>query len=304
MSGWLTATPVVIEFVPPPLRLGAEGLEQRLGKLEQKLSGFEFTAVNVPEIREEEARGGNRKDPFEPRHAPRDVAREITRRFGLPAIVNHVVSESPADEFLDWLGETHEEYGIDHVVLVGPSSRVEEPIGPSVTEANRLARAAFPDLRIGNICIPGRRSSGIEESERMERKAECGIDFFTSQIVYHATPLIGLLDELAGRGSRACSVPILVSLCPLRSRQTVRFLRWLGVVLDEPTVRELTADPERVLDRSIAHLADVWTRVREHARTHAQPTPLGLNIAPVGPIPASATLELVRSLAAASPGLD
>jgi 5,10-methylenetetrahydrofolate reductase len=299
LGHWLAENPVLLEFVPPPRRLGESGLERRLDRLAALLDEFPFAAVNIPEIREENSRSsqGERSSPFEPRFGRLAIAREIRRRFGVPAVVNHVVASRPAEDLASWLRKAHEEYGVDDFVLVGPSSSDHEPIGPSVRRANEIARSVLPaSTRIGNICIPGRRARGIEESARMEEKAHAGAQFFTTQILYHATPCRRLLDALASGSPAARRTPILVSLCPLRSAESISFLRWLGVELDEPTAARLSADPEHVLERSIEHLVGVWQRIRDHAGQRAIGTPLGLNIAPVGPVPLGATIELARAL--------
>jgi 5,10-methylenetetrahydrofolate reductase len=300
---WLAGHPVLVEFVPPPRRLGEEGLERRMRRLEKMLAEYPFSAVNLPEIREEPARSSDREliTPFEPRYSARSIAREIRRRFGIPAIINHVVAKRPRHDLSEWLLEAVEDYGVEDFVLVGPSRSGDPPVGPSVVEANAIARDCLPSsARIGNICIPGRGSRGIPEPERMEEKAASGASFFTTQILYHAAPCRRLIDDLAARCPRASGVPLLISLCPLRSAESISFLRWLGVELDPGTAERLTVDPERVLERSIEHLVGVWQRILGHARASGSRIPLGLNIAPVGPVPVRATIALARTLA---PGL-
>lgn len=290
---------MLLEFVPPPRRLGEDGLEKRFDRLSALLDEFPFAAVNIPEIREENSRSdqGERSSPFEPRFGRLAIAREIRRRFGVRAVVNHVVSSRPRDELAPWLLRAGEEFGVEDFVLVGPASSDHEPIGPSVRVANEIARSVLPaSSRIGNICIPGRRARGIDEAARMEEKAGSGAQFFTTQILYHATPCRRLLDDLGDRSPAARLTPILVSLCPLRSAESIAFLRWLGVELDEPTAARLGEDPARVLERSIEHLVGVWQRILAHVRERSIGTPLGLNIAPVGPVPRHATIELARSL--------
>ena len=202
MGHWLHGDTTILEFVPPPRRRGAEGLERRLRRLERELEGFPFDAVNIPEIREEESRsaGGERVSPFEPRFSGPEIAAEIGRRFGLPTIVNHVVTARPRRDLILWLREAHERHGVENFVLVGPARRTDPRPGPPVPEANEIAKGILPtSVRIGNICIPGRISAEVEESERMEGKARGGVDFFTSQILYRATPFIDLLRALAER---------------------------------------------------------------------------------------------------------
>ena len=300
MRDWLVDAPTILEFVPPPKRLGLEGLEKRLRHLERLLDQHPFSAINLPEIREEESRSalGERTTPYEPRFSAREIALEIRQRFAIPAIVNHVVARQSATDLSHWLRETHDRFQVEDFVLVGPARGNAERIGPSVPEANEILRSVLPgNVTVGNICIPGRRSGGIEEAERMEQKATVGVDFFTTQIVYHSTPCVELLDTIARRCPRAALTPILVSLCPLRRAESIGFLRWLGVELDELTAQRLTRDRDHVLERSIQHLVAVWRKICEGVERAEVVTPLGLNIAPVGPMPASATVRLAQALA-------
>ena len=299
MSHWLSSSPTILEFVPPVKRLGADGLEKRLRRLEKLLDSGEFCAINLPEIREEESRSdqGHRATPFEPRFPAREIALEIQRRFAIPTVVNHVVALQPAAALVDWARETHERYEIENFVLVGPA-KGSERIGPTVPEANQILRETLPgSVRIGNICIPGRTSAGIDESERMEAKARQGANFFTTQILYRSHSCVEMLAALAERSPAAGQAPILVSLCPLRRPESVGFLRFLGVELEEPTVRSLCEDPDHMLERSIEHLVGVWRRITAASEKERWANPLGVNIAPVGPMPSSATLSLARALA-------
>ncbi|MFQ5654520.1 MAG: hypothetical protein ACE5GW_07295 [Planctomycetota bacterium] len=300
MGCWLKNSPLILELVPPPLRLGPEGLEKRLRRLERIIGQIPLHGVNIPEIREEESKSdrGERKTPFEPRVAPRELARLVRRRFGLETIVNRVVVHRRAEDQARWFRQTRADYGIRNFVLVGGERNDVEYPGPTVAEANRLIREVLPEegIEVGNICIPNRRAPPLDEPERMEEKATSGARFFTTQITYHASEFTALLDDLSERAPQASATPILLSVCPLRSPQSVAFLHWLGVTLDEPLRARLTAGGGSVLERSIEHLAGMWGRIQAHIERRRIPTPVGVNIAPVGPIPASAVVQLASRL--------
>lgn len=301
-----TPRPVVLEVVPPPLRVSEAGVEKLLRKVGRILAGAVFDAVNIPEIREEVSKSdqGERKNPFEPRVEPRELGRRIQEQFSTPVIVNRVVVHHPRAALADWFRETREEFGIRGFVLVGGEKPPEHYPGPSVPEANGLLREAFADVRIGNITIPGRTDGGPEWG-RLQAKLSSGADFFTSQIVYRPEELTDLVDDLV-EGKVPCEgVPILLSVCPVKSLQSVPFLRWLGVVVPDELVAQWSGDADRVLPLSIDHLAELWARVEAHVGDVREarggvPT-VGLNIAPVGPIPSSATIELTRRLTERSP---
>ncbi|MCI0650706.1 MAG: hypothetical protein L0Z55_02355, partial [Planctomycetes bacterium] len=202
MSTWLTGFPLVLEIVPPPLRVGRAGIEEIIERAERIHGALQLSAINVPEIREESSKSehGARKNPFEPRVEPRVLGRELNSRLGIPAIINHVVVHRGEDALRHWLAETREDYGIRDFVLVGGELSEGAYPGPGVGRANQILRALYPpgDVRIGNIVIPGRVADGMAEAARVLRKIEHGANFFTSQIVYHETDLCDLLSGCAG----------------------------------------------------------------------------------------------------------
>lgn len=299
MMPWLANSARVLEVVPPPLRLGEAGIQKRLTKVAEIHESARLDAVNIPEIREEASKSadGVRKSGFEERVEPRDLARRIQEELDIPAVINRVVVHLERDKQCDWLRETHEEYGIQGFVLVGGErSGVDYP-GPSVPECNELIRDVLGDtsIRVGNIAIPSRRSKTMAEPERMARKAAGGVDFFTTQIVYHGQEFTTLLDELHERQPSLDNVPILLSLCPVKTAHNLSFLRWLGVQVSADLEAQLCAG-EDLLSASIQHVVELWNQVQTHKRTHQLPHPIGLNVAPVGPIPNQATAALLRQL--------
>lgn len=286
----------VLEVVPPESERGEAGLEAAVERVAELHAALGLDAVNIPEIREEGAksRRGERRRPFVPRVEPRVLAVCIQERLGIPCIINRVVVHLARDRQLDWFRETWERYGVRRFVLVGGERSDRRYPGPSVPEANALLRErlAIPGGGIGNICIPSRRG----EVERMQRKLRSGADFFTTQVVFHPEEVTALLDALGERREGARLPTLLVSLAPVRSERNIRFLRWLGVTLSNDLETWLTADETAVAERSLHHLCATWRRIVDHASTHESPCSLGLNVAPIGRIPAATTVALGRAL--------
>ncbi|MGE4619927.1 MAG: mycobacterial-type methylenetetrahydrofolate reductase [Planctomycetota bacterium] len=298
---WEPAGSTVLEVVPPTLESGLEGLHRRLARVRRLIGDGHFDAINIPEIHDEENRNdrGVRQRNFSPRMQPRELGRRIQDELGLPVIINHVVAFEPIPALIDWIRETVAGYGIHNVVLVGaPHDRKTWP-GPTVAEANAAIRADFQpkQLKIGNICIPGREGSPIPESVRMEQKALHGADFFTTQIVFDPAEIIDLRKDLAKRRSAASHCPILVSLCPVRRHRNLAFLRYLGVKIPDFLEQELVAlAEEECLDRSLEILSALQESLIDDPSDLQELAPLGWNIAPVGPIPISSIQHLMELL--------
>lgn len=286
-------TPLVLELVPPPLARGRNALAARADEAARIHDAVGLTAVNIPEIREEHGRDprGRRRMPFVPRFEPRELAREIRRRAGLPSIVNRVVVHESESAQAEWFRRTHDEYGVSRFVLVGGDDSRRRYPGPSVLRANQLIRECLPDaaLGVGNICIPHRQG----EARRLIRKARAGADFFTTQVCYQADDITTLLNAVQGGFGDRCVPRLFVSFAPVRTEHNVRFLRWLGVHLSRELEDWLCADGATIESRSLLRIAEVW----EELRGGIPPgQPMGATLAPIGCIRPETIVELARRL--------
>ncbi len=288
----------VLEAVPPELHRGQAAVEAVVDKVAAVQAGVKLDAVNIPEIHEEPSRSskGERRRPFAPRMAPRDLARIIQDRLGVECMINHVVVHHARPEaLLDWARETWEDYGIRQFVLVGGGRRDVPYPGPNVPQANTLLRERLdiPELRIGNICIPSRDN----EAARMAAKVTAGADFFTTQILYEPEDFTRTLDALAEQSTLPDEV--LVAVCPAQTERNIRFLLWLGVGISDALERWLTEVDAEVAARSLEQIARTWQAVMTHQQTQGRGQPrLGVNLAPIGPIAPETTIRLARDLAA------
>ncbi|MDR9433530.1 MAG: mycobacterial-type methylenetetrahydrofolate reductase [Spiribacter sp.] len=288
----------ILEAVPPESHRGEAGIEAVLEKVAAVHALSPLDGVNIPEIHEEPARSkkGERRRPFAPRVPPRELAGLIQQRLGIDCMINHVVVHHHSNQaLLDWAEKTFEVYGVSDFVLVGGGRHAFAYPGPSVAQANTLLReqAAIPNLRIGNICIPSRQN----EAERMQAKAQAGAHFFTTQILYEPTDFTKLLDAI--NTNNAAIEEVLLAFCPVRSQQNIRFLLWLGVEISDALEQWLTAAEGNVETRSLEQIKSTWQTIAEHQQIAGVRQPqLGINLAPIGPIPPATSADLAHSLAA------
>ena len=286
----------LLEAVPPELHRGPAAVDAVVAHVAAVHADFPLDGVNIPEIHEEPSRSskGERRKPFAPRMAPRELAYVIQEQVGVPCMINRVVVTTPADQLLNWANETWERYGINQFVLVGGGLSQQTYAGPSVVQANQLLRedAMIDDLRIGNICIPSRD----DEVTRLREKTASGADFFTTQILYEAEDLQALLIEL-GETPGTTPEDLWVALCPARTRHNIRFLLWLGVNIPDALEAWLIEAPDEVLERSLAQIKRVWQSLNQDRPAHTRPE-LGVNLAPIGAIPTDVTVALAKELAA------
>jgi 5,10-methylenetetrahydrofolate reductase len=265
----------LFEMVPPPASQAA-GIEALLA--DARAIRHMVDGINIPEIHDEN-RGDGRTAKFVPRVEPRLLGERIHRELGLEVIVNRCVVYE--QDQVSWMQETSRKHGIRGVVLVGgESSSVRYP-GPSVTEAARQARKAKLGLTLGGISIPSRAN----EAERVRAKAEMGLRFFTTQVLFDSNDIVWLMQRLNGVEAR-----IFLSFAPVSHPRDLKFLRWLGADIPQDLDRFLllgesaaadsggaTPQPdesylERSLDLSRRILMDVFDNLP------SDPPPIGLNI--------------------------
>ncbi len=221
------AVPVVFFELVPPVAGKPENVESVLAELRGIKS--QVDAVNIPEVRDE-SRGSERTYQFKPRLEPRVLGARIQRELDVETVVNRgVVYEAGAG---NWAAETWREYGIRNFVLVGGESRRVRYPGPSVIEAACEIRATGLSVALGGITLPSR----AQEAERIRRKADAGLSFFTSQILFDSNDIVWLIQRLNGLEAR-----IFLSFAPVSTHRDIDFLRWLG------------ADVPADLDRFLLH---------------------------------------------------
>jgi hypothetical protein len=212
---------------------------------------------------------------FVPRVEPRVLGERLRRELDVEIVLNRAVVYE-ADP-IGWFHESHAQFGVDHVILVGgESSQVKYP-GPNVLEAAEQVRAAELPISLGGISIPSR----LREAERVRRKYAAGLGFFTTQVLFDSNDIVWLIQRLNGLEAR-----IFLSFAPVSHARDLEFLRWLGVDIPDDLDKFLlrghaTADAspaahqsylERSLNLAQRILMDVFDNLPP------DPPPLGLNI--------------------------
>ena len=255
-------------------------LESRKKDLAGELKNFtRLNAVSVPELVEENHEGKPRYNSIYTRSLSRGTADLI----GKDAIINKVVVHMETyEKFVEWMTETYS-LGLKNMIFVGGNTRHHRFPGPSVSEANLIARhlnslSKFEDLTIGNICLPERR----EEPKRMLFKTISGAQFFTTQILFDSSQMINLLQEY----DRLCRIAevtpstVLLSFAPLRSSADLNLLDFLGVELpDKPRNYILeSGDSTDSPKRSVINALKVYLEVIAASEKESVSVPLGVNI--------------------------
>ncbi|MEM1613639.1 MAG: hypothetical protein QXP25_01870 [Thermoplasmatales archaeon] len=238
-----------------------------------------LNAISVPELVEENHEGKPRYNSV----YTRALARGIADILNLDAVVNKVVAHIDTyQKFIDWIEETSF-YGIRNMIFVGGNTRHHRYPGPSISEANVIARKFWEKkhnepITIGNISLPERR----DEAKRMLFKTITGAQFFTTQMLFDSSGIINLLNEYAKLCEIASVKPatVIFSFAPLRSTQDLNLLDFLGVDLPEEKKvdilegRDVHAAARRSIYNSIKVFGEIMTEIERSGIN----VPVGVNV--------------------------
>ena len=101
---------VVYEILPPREKDGT--LNSYAEKISSLLSQTHIDAINIPEVRDEVARG-ERPVKNQIRAEPREFGRLLQDIVGIEAIINRVVVHQDLKKEITWLEETNKKYEIE-----------------------------------------------------------------------------------------------------------------------------------------------------------------------------------------------
>jgi 5,10-methylenetetrahydrofolate reductase len=282
--------PVTFFEMVPPVAEKPGAIESALA--EARKVRHLVDAINLPEIRDE-SRGSPRTMKFVPRVEPRVLGDRLHRELAVDLVLNRAVVYET--DQTDWFRQSHAQFGVDHVILVGgESSQVKYP-GPSVLEAAKQVRAAGLPISLGGISIPSRR----REAERVRTKNAAGLGFFTTQVLFDSNDIVWMIQRLNGLEAR-----IFLSFAPVSHPRDLEFLRWLGADIPADLDKFLLRGPatgegspaayescfERSLNLSQRILMDVFDNLPP------DPPPLGLNIEHINQRNLAGALRMVERL--------
>jgi len=270
--------------VPPPKKLPIEQVKSIACCVAESIRSLQPDAVVVYDIQDEKSRDGTvRPFPFLSTHEPRMYAQLLEQLApeSEPIIYRALTSGQNAQDFGDWVNETVEQYNAKNFVFVGSCPQPNESV-LSVSEATKITYEKKFPVSLGGITIPERHRDRGNEHLRLLEKSECGITFYTSQVVYNADNAIWLLrdyDELCKEKGQM-PARMVFTFAPFGSEGTVKFLRWLGVELPDGTVKRVLSRPtlKARVDESIQICWENWKRILDASKRLKLRVPLGFSV--------------------------
>jgi len=283
---------VAYEILPPREKDGT--LNSYAANISSLLSQTHIDAINIPEVRDEVARG-ERPVRNQLRAEPREFGRLLQDIVGVEAIVNRVVVHQKLNDELKWLEETNKKYEIENLITVGGESRSIEYPGPSVNEAlAAIKKNENINLLCGGISIPSRE----KESLKLIEKSENGSEFFTTQVLYDSSKIIKMISHYQKRCDEKKTFPrrLLLSFAPVSSEKNIKFLKWLGVEIPAETEKSLIEDLSIMTDKSMEITVNVLKEILNHLNENDIIVPIGLNVEHIMSYNFQASIEMLQEL--------
>ena len=283
---------VAYEILPPREKDGT--LNSYAENISSLLSQTHIDAINIPEVRDEVARG-ERPIKNQVRAEPREFGRLLQDIVGIEAIVNRVVVHQNIEKEMKWLEETNVKYEIENLITVGGESRDIRYPGPTVNQAlNAISQNDSLNLLCGGISIPSRE----KESLRLIKKSENGSEFFTTQVLYDASKVIKMITHYQKRCDDKNTFPrrVLLSFAPVSSEKNIKFLKWLGVEIPKKTEESLLKDNARMSEKSMEITINVLNEILNHLEKNKIKVPIGLNVEHIMSYNFQASIEMLQEL--------
>ena len=292
--------PLLFEIVPPAKENKEKRLQQHIEYLERLFNETTVDGINIPEIQEETGKSdkGKRRSEHKERVEPREYVLELRKHFDTEYMINRVVVNHYLNEHEPWFIETHNDYDIHNLILVGGELPMDKYNTPSVPETTEYVKSYLnkgklratdgtiepTDFDIGNICIPTRRLEDFDEPDRMIMKMKSGTDFFTTQIMFESDSVNSLIEDFSHKLAQEKMDPPMIfwTFSPVSSKKDIDFLRWLGVYIPEST-EEKIINSENPVEQSVEEAVEIWERIKQHNLKLPVPIPMGIHISVMGP---------------------
>ena len=284
---------VVYEILPPRQKDGT--LNSYAENISSLLSQTHIDAINIPEVRNEIARG-ERPIKNQIRAEPREFGKLLQDIVGIEAIVNRVVVHQELEKEMEWFEETYTNFEIENLITVGGESRKIKYPGPSV---NRALKAIKDNSKLnilcGGISIPSRE----KESLNLIEKSTNGSEFFTTQVLYDSSKIIKMISHYQKRCDEQNTFPrrLLLSFAPVSSKKNIDFLKWLGVEIPSETESFLNENEKNMVERSMEISVGVLEETLSFLNKNKIVVPIGLNVEHIMSYNFQSSIEMLQELA-------
>ncbi len=195
---------------------------------------------------------------------------------GKQCVVYKCIVEESLEKFSKWLDTACDTHGHNSFTLVGAPTSNRTYSGPSLLEAgSHLKRRGGCDF--GCVCIAERHTKKGNEDVNMFNKSRAGAEWFITQGIFDAGPLIKLINDYGTLCKKENSTPkkVILTFAPCGREKTMSFIKWLGMSVP-PEIEQQILTANNPVQESIKILEGLLVTILEN--TAGCGVPLGVNV--------------------------
>jgi 5,10-methylenetetrahydrofolate reductase len=262
---------------PPQATTSEEKARETCAKFAARSAVLATDGFIVYDIQDEEGRTEMvRPFPFRKTMDASTYASYFTPVSGKQCVVYKCVVEENMESFSNWLDTACNTHGHNAFTLVGAPTSSRTYQGPSLLAAGRhLKQRGGADF--GCVCIAERHTKKGNEDVNMMNKSKAGAEWFITQGIFNAGPLIKLLNDYGALCRKEGMVPrkVVLTFAPCGRAKTMTFIKWLGMSVPEEVEKRIL-EAESPVTESIKILQGLLVTILEN--TGGCGVPLGLNV--------------------------
>jgi hypothetical protein len=288
---------VLYGIVPPKKGTEPERVEEIAALQMSRLAGLPLDGLILYDIQDEATRTSEKRPfPFIETLDSFDYSRNQLSALDLPKIIYRAAGKYSPDELTEFLNQASPTDNL--TVFVGAASK-DQPVTMSMAEAYDLKRRVRPELLIGGVTIPERHKAKCDEQIRVFDKINNGCSFFVSQGVYDLQASLDFLSDYYyyGQQQQQPLAPIIFTLTPCGSVQTLNFMKWLGISIPRWLENELT-HAQDILQQSVNFSEKNYRELKAYADDKGIPVGCNIESVAVRKVEVEAAIELVKRLTA------
>tara|TARA_R110000868_G_scaffold111242_10_gene300576 strand:+ start:331 stop:1311 length:981 start_codon:yes stop_codon:yes gene_type:complete len=284
---------VLYGIVPPKKGTDPERIVE-IAKLQmQRLQSLPIDGLVLYDIQDEASRTSARRPfPFIETLDCFDYSRHQLAALDLPKIIYRAAGKYSREELSRFLNQASATNNM--TVFVGAASK-DQSVSMTMSEAYDLKQQVRPELLMGGVTIPERHRAKGDEHVRVFEKIRQGCSFFISQGVYDLQASKDFLSDYyyAGREQGIDLVPVIFTLTPCGSVQTLNFMKWLGISIPRWLENELLHAHD-ILEQSVNYSEANWRELKAFADTLGVPVGCNIESVAVRKVEVEAAIELLN----------
>lgn len=286
---------VLYGIVPPKVGTEPERVREIAALQAQRIAPLPVDGLVVYDIFDETSRTAEKRPfPFMETLDGCDYSQNFLTELKMPRVIYRSAGKYSEAELTQFLKRAEQEELL--TVFVGAASK-DQTVSMTMPEAYALKNRVAPGVPLGGVTIPERHLSKGNEHLNVFNKIQQGCSFFVSQGVYDLTASKDLLSDYYyhAQDNNLPMVPIIFTLTPCGSIQTLRFMKWLGISIPRWLENDLRHAAD-ILEKSVDVSEQNWLELKAYADEKGIPVGCNIESVAIRKLEVEASIELVQRI--------